>query len=553
MIPAMNEPDPYANIGAMGVPDAVELPYVHAPRRGAVYGSRFATATDQPLASLAAMDVMQRGGNAADATIAAAFVNVVTKPHRTHLGGDAFCLIWRRGANTVDCLNAGGLAPLNATLDRFPNGIPYIGPTASSVPGFVDAILALHVTYGTRPLYELLASAIRYAEEGFPVSMRLAGALTMLPDYTEDAAAELRRVLLKDGRTPYAESEILRQPDLAATLRRIDEDVREDVRDGFYNNETAQMITDAMAQMGGLIEQQDLDTPLAKWADPLTTSYGDVDVYEQALPSQGIVLLMALNILEHFPLSEWGPSNADAVHVMVEATKLAFADSKRYSADPEVESVPVEELLSKEHAAKRAAEIDLARAKEPAPALVGSDTTQFVVAGEDMAVTFIQSVFAPWGSHVMIPGTGILMNNRLAAFDTTPGAANSLAPGKRTIHTLNNFLAVRDGELVCGGGTPGGDYQVQSNIQSLVARLNWGFDLQSAIDMPRWVLVNGNLAMESRFPSEVLDDLRSRGHKVAALSEWDGNIARSNLMASTQAGGWAVATDLRGEGVALGL
>jgi gamma-glutamyltranspeptidase/glutathione hydrolase len=236
---------------------------------------------------------------------------------------------------------------------------------------------------------------------------------------------------------------------------------------------------------------------------------------------------------------------------MVEATKLAFADCRRYSADPEVEQVPVEQLLSKDHAARRAAEIDLNRAGEPAAALVGSDTTSFVVAGEDLAVAFIQSIFAPWGSHVMIPGTGILMNNRLAAFDTTPGAANCLAPGKRTIHTLNNFMAVRDGELVCGGGTPGGDYQVQSNVQSLVARLNWGLDLQSAIDMPRWVLVNGRLAMESRFDAGMLDDLRSRGHSVTALAAWDGNIARSQLVASMPGGGWAVASDLRGEGVAL--
>ncbi len=360
-------------------------------------------------------------------------------------------------------------------------------------------------------------------------------------------------MLLKNGTTPYAAGETLRQPDLAATLRRIDDDVQEDVRDGFYKNQTAGMITDAMAQMGGLIEQQDLDNSLAKWSDPLMTTYAGCDVFEQALPSQGLVLLMALNILEHFPLAEWGPGNPDALHVIVEATKLAFADSKRYSADPEVESVPVEELLSKEHAARRAAEIDLARAGEPAPAMVGSDTTQFVVASEDLAVTFIQSVFAPWGSHVMIPGTGILMNNRLAGFSTTPGAANVLAPGKRTIHTLNTFMALRDGELVCGGGTPGGDYQVQNNIQTLVARLNWGFDLQSTIDMPRWVLVNGHLAMESRFPSEVMDDLRSRGHSVAALAAWDGNIARSQLLASTPGGGWAVASDLRGEGVALAL
>jgi gamma-glutamyltranspeptidase/glutathione hydrolase len=236
----------------------------------------------------------------------------------------------------------------------------------------------------------------------------------------------------------------------------------------------------------------------------------------------------------------------------VEATKLAFADSRRYSADPQVESVPVDQLLSKEHASRRAKEIDLKRAGSPLAAeLVGSDTTEFVVAGEDIAIAFIQSIFAPWGSHVMIPGAGILMNNRLAAFDTTPGAANCLAPGKRTIHTLNTFMALRDGELVCGGGTPGGDYQVQSNVQTLVARLNWGFDLQSAIDMPRWVLVNGALAMESRFPAAVLDDLRARGHNVAALAAWDGNIARSQLVASTPSGGWAVASDLRGEGVAL--
>jgi gamma-glutamyltranspeptidase/glutathione hydrolase len=547
----MTQPEQYANIGALGVPDSTDLAHVRAPRRGPVYGSKYAVATDHPLASLAAMNVMQRGGNAADAAVAAAFVNVVTKPHRTHLGGDAFCLVWRRGANTVDCLNAGGLAPLNATLERFSNGIPYTGPLASSVPGFVDAVLQLHVSYGTRPLDMLLEPAIRYAEEGFPVSMRLAGALTMLPDYTEAPAAELRRVLLKDGATPYAEGETLRQPELAATLRRIDDDVQEDVRDGFYKNQTAGMIRDGMAQLGGLIDQQDLDTPLAIWSEPLSTTYAGCDVYEQALPSQGIVLLMALNILEHFPLAEWGPSSPDSVHVMVEATKLAFADSRRYAGDPEVVEVPVEQLLSKQHSAKRAAEIDIRRAGEPAPALVGSDTTSFVVAGEDLAVAFIQSVFAPWGSHLMIPGTGILMNNRLAAFDTNPGSANCLSPGKRTIHTLNNFLAVRDSELVCGGGTPGGDYQVQSNLQSLVARLNWGFDLQSTIDMPRWVLVNGNLAMEARYDAGMLDELRSRGHNVAALAAWDGNIARSQLVASTPGGGWAVASDLRGEGVAL--
>jgi gamma-glutamyltranspeptidase/glutathione hydrolase len=145
------------------------------------------------------------------------------------------------------------------------------------------------------------------------------------------------------------------------------------------------------------------------------------------------------------------------------------------------------------------------------------------------------------------------MNNRLSAFSTRPGDANVIAPAKRTVHTLNTFLAIRDGGLVVGGGTPGGDYQVQSNIQSIVAVLNWGLDLQSAIDMPRWVLVNGNLAMESRFSRDVMDDLASRGHNVGPIAAWDGNIARSQLVASVPGGGWAVASDLRGEGVALAL
>jgi gamma-glutamyltranspeptidase / glutathione hydrolase len=552
MIRPVSESDQYTNIGALGVPDSQPLSDVVAPRRGPVYGSRFAVATDHPLASLAAMTVMQRGGNAADAAVAAAAVNVVTKPHRTHLGGDAFCLIWRRGQNTVDCLNAGGLAPKAATSDRFPNGIPTTGPLASSVPGLVDAMLEVHTTYGTRPLETVLEPAIRYASEGFPVSMRLAGAISMVPDFNEPWSSGLRNVFLKDGRTPYREGETLRQPDLAETLRRLIDDVMEEQREGFYRRETADRIDTAMKQMGGLIEKKDFEESLAVWDDPIMTSYGGCDVYEQALPSQGIILLEALNILENFPLAKWGLGSADAVHVMVEATKLAFADSRRYSADPTVVEVPLETLLSKDFARRRAAEIDMRRAGEPVAATLVHDTTEFVVADEDMAIAFIQSVFAPWGSRVLIPGTGVLMNSRLSGFDTTPGSPNLLAPGKRTIHTLNTFMALRNGELVCGGGTPGGDYQVQSNLQTLVAVLDWGLDLQSAIDMPRWVMINGNLAMESRFSSDVLDDLVARGHSVARLSDWDGNIARSQLIASVGGGGWAVASDLRGEGVPLG-
>ncbi|HEY4684493.1 MAG TPA: gamma-glutamyltransferase, partial [Dehalococcoidia bacterium] len=221
-----------------------------APRRGPVFGSRYAVATDHPLVSLAAMNVLQRGGNAVDAAIAAAFVNVVTKPDCVHLGGDAFSLIWRRRTNEVDCLNAGGRAPHGATLSLFADGIPSLGARASTVPGLVDALLELHVTYATLPLEALLAPAVHHAKEGFPVSQRLSRLMATLAEDASPQSAEARSVFLKVG-APYAPGETLRQPELAQTLRRIAEDERE----GFYGGETAERIAREMAAAGGLIDK----------------------------------------------------------------------------------------------------------------------------------------------------------------------------------------------------------------------------------------------------------------------------------------------------------
>jgi gamma-glutamyltranspeptidase/glutathione hydrolase len=534
---------------ATAVPGSVSQPGVESPRRGPVYGSRFGVATDHPLASLTAMNILQRGGNAADAAIAAAAVNVVTKPHRTQLGGDAFALVWRKGPNTVDCLNAGGRAPSLATLERFGAGIPARGALASTVPGLVDAMLELYVSYGTLPLVTLLEPAIRFAEEGFPVSMRLSQAMRMIAEDVAPETDEVRRLFLKDGREPYAEGETLRQPELADTLRSIADEERE----GFYAGEVAAKIAKAMAEAGGIINEADFEQTTALWHEPLTTSYRGCNVYEQALPSQGLILLEALNIAENFPLREWGLGSADAVHVMAEATKIAFADSRRYSADPDIESVPVEQMLSKEYARSRAAQIDLRRAGEPGPATFTSDTTEFVVGDGELAVTFIQSVFSAWGSRFAIPGTGILMNNRLRGFHTDPASPNRLEPNKRTVHTLNTFMAIRDGQMVVGGGTPGMDFQVQSNLQTLVGVVDWDLDLQSTIDAPRWVSIDGQLAMESRFPPALIADMEQRDHKVLRLGAWDGTVSRSQVIASAPDGGWAVASDLRGEGVALAL
>jgi gamma-glutamyltranspeptidase/glutathione hydrolase len=519
---------------------------VWAPNRGPVYGKRFAVATDQPLASMAAMEALQKGGNAADAIVAASAVNIVTKPYFTQLGGDAFSLIWRRSDNTIDALNAGGRAPRRATPEHYGGGIPARGVLTNTIPSYVDGILELHTRYATLAVDTLFAPAIRYAEEGFAVPMRLSGGMERLTRLQGREYDEIKRVLLKDGR-PYRPGEVLRQPELAATLRRIVEGGRE----GFYDGETADLILKAMSDFGGLIERKDLGQQQAHWQEPIMTTFAGCDVYEQPLPSQGIVMLMALNIVENFPLAEWGLGSADAIHVMIEATRLAFADSRRYSADPDFEEVPVEALLSKEFAKRRAAEIDLQRAKMPVAASFGSDTTEFVAGDPEMAVAFIQTVFSFWGSAFMVPGAGILMTDRLRGFSLEPGAANRLAPGKRTVHTLNTFFALRDGEVVLAGGTPGRDFQVQNNLQTLVGHLCWGLDPQQAVDMPRWVTNGDQIAIEARFPDALLAELESRGHKLLRLSQWDGAIARSQMIAGTPGGGWAVASDLRGDGVAL--
>lgn len=519
------------------------------PRRGAVYGSRFAVATDHAQASLAAMGMLQRGGSVGDALVAAAAVNAVTKPYATQLGGDAFALIWRRRTNEVECLNAGGLAPRRATLEEYKGVIPSVGPRSCTVPGLVDALLELYQGYATLPLSTLFAPAIHLAEEGFPISVRFNDAMEVLSTFVEPETAALRHAFLKDGRTPYRPGETLRQPQVAATLKRI----VEDERDGFYAGETAAAIAKTMAEFGGLIDAEDLKEPLAHWHDPIKTTYGGCDVYEQALPSQGMILLEALNIVENFPLADWGAGSANAVHVMVEAIKLAFADRRRYAADPLVESVPIDVLLSKEHAARRAKEIDLSKAKAHGPAPLRSDTTSFVVADEDTAIAFIQTVFSLWGSRFFIPDAGILLTNRLSGFSADPTNPNHLAPGKRTVHTLNNFLCIRDGELTLGGGTPGADFQVQTNLQNIVNSLTWGLDLQSAIDAPRWGWTNaGALAIEDRFPAETVRDLASRGHDVADAGGWRGS-GFAQVIASLPEGGWAVASDVRGEGHALAM
>jgi gamma-glutamyltranspeptidase/glutathione hydrolase len=495
------------------------------------------------------MEVLRRGGSAVDATIAASAIKVVTKPERSHLGGDAFALIWRRETNTVECLNAGGRASRHATLDRFRDGIPAKGALACTVPGLVDAWSQLHARHGRLPFADLLAPAIGLAEDGFPVSTPLALAMPMLADKSSGAGDDdARAAFLKNGSVPYQVGETMRQPQLAETLRAI----AANGRDGLYAGRVGNAITAAMRERGGLIDEEDLAQPAALWHDPLSISYRGCTVYEQALPSQGIILLQSLKIAEQFPFASWGIHSPGAAHVAIEAIRLAFADRKRSVADPLIEEVPVDRLLSDDHAAELAARIDPARAGAPAPSAVTGDTTSFVATDENTAVSFIQSVYWLWGSGFVIPGTGVLMNNRMLGFHSDPGSPNCVAPGKRAVHTLNTFLVERDGQLVVGGGTPGADFQVQVNLQTVSNVVDYGLDLQSAVDAPRFVsLPDGRVLTETRFPDAMLAGLESRGHRLQRAGPWFYGMSRSQAVASLPGAGWSAASDLRGEGCAL--
>ena len=526
---------------------------LQAPRRGTLYGRRGAVAAGQPLASLVGLDVLRAGGNAIDATIAVSAVMVVVQPYSSHLGGDGFALI-RTAAGETAALNAGGRAPVAATPDAYAGGIPQRGCAAVAVPGLVDAWFAIHSRFATKPMAELLAPAIAFARDGFPlsrgVSLVIAGGQRWL---AEDPG--LAEVFLRDG--PPAAGATLRQPDLARTL----EAIAQGGRDAFYGGEPGRRIVEHVQESGGRLATEDLAENQAVWGEPLRIQYHDWTVYEQPLPSQGFMTLEALNIVEGFGLGEHPLASAEAVHPAVEAIRLAFSDRDAFIGDPDAVAVPIERLLSKEYAAEQRGRIG-PRAGETVAASYG-DTTSFAAADEyGNLVSFIQSIFDPWGSGVLVPGTGVILNNRMSGFSLDPQSPNVLRPGKRTVHTLNTWLLEREG-TVYAGGTPGADTQIQVNLQAITAIADWGLGAQSAIDSPKWaitshagrrlttVLPGDGLVLESRFPAETAADLERRGHRVVRASAWEAALSRMQIVVRQPDGALAAASDLRAEGAAL--
>ncbi|HEY9761280.1 MAG TPA: gamma-glutamyltransferase [Trichocoleus sp.] len=513
------------------------------------------------LASQAGVTILQQGGNAVDAAIATNAALGVVYPHMTGLGGDAFWLIYDAKSQRLHGLNGSGRAAQAATLDYYQrqglSEVPQRGPLAAiMVPGAVDSWWQAHQRFGHLPWEEVLQPAIELAAQGYPVS-------ASQTRWTRADAKELMRYsgpevpFLPGGKVPES-GQIIGNPDLAKTLKLLAKEGRE----AFYQGAIAHSITTHLASLGGLLTLEDFAQHTSTWVDPITTSYRGYTVCELPPNTQGFALLQMLNLIEPFNLQSIGHGTADYYHLMVEATKLAFADRDRWVSDPAFTEIPVQELISKGYCDRRRARINLTLAQSYQPGVVGGDTTYSAfVDSQGNAVSLIQSLYFDFGSAVVPAGTGIVLQNRGNCFRLDPNHPNCLAPGKRSFHTLMPAMVLHpDGTPYLVLGTMGGEGQPQTQLAMLTRVLDFGFDPQTAIDLPRWVWGRtwGNtsvfLNLEGRIPLEVGSELRKRGHDVKVAPDWTDQMGHAHMILINQESGELHGgCDPRSDGAALGL
>jgi gamma-glutamyltranspeptidase/glutathione hydrolase len=521
------------------------------PGRSPVHAPEAMAATPNPLATSTAIDVMRRGGNAIDAAVAAAAVLAVVEPNQTGIGGDCFVLYAHKGWGPLIGLNGSGRAPRAATaewyLERDVTAIPPYGPHAVTVPGAIDAWARLIADHGSRSLDELLQPAIRYAEQGFPVHSRISCEW-------EEAAELLRRdssaarIFLPNGRVPKP-GEVVRNPQLAATLRRIGKEGR----DGFYTGHVAEDIVRCLRQLGGLHSLEDLASNAPEYVTPIQTTYRGLDICQIPPNNQGITALIMLNILSGFELGRLEPLSAARLHLEVEAGRLAYRDRNAFVADMAKAKVPVEDLLSMEYAAQLRARIDPDRTMTdlPPPLMRRSDTVYFCVVDRDRnAVSFINSVYHSFGSGIVTPNTGIVLQNRGSGFRIEPNHPNCIAPGKRPLHTIMPGMAMKDGRAVMPYGVMGGDYQPFGHTHFLTNLLDFGCDMQEALDMARVFYMGGTLLVERGVPKEAAAGLAARGHRVELSPEPFGG--GQGIWIDWQSGVLTAGSEPRMDGCAMG-
>ncbi|HTI55343.1 MAG TPA: gamma-glutamyltransferase [Verrucomicrobiae bacterium] len=517
------------------------------------------------LASQAGVATLQAGGSAIDAAIAAAAVLAVVYPHMTSVGGDAFWLIHDARTGAVQALDAAGAAPAAATIDWFRERglveIPLRGvvPATVTVPGAVDGWCEAHARHGRLPLAADLAAAVRYAHEGFPVTQRLAEWIERNADaLAVDPAAT--RIFLAEGRRPPAGRRLV-NPDLARTLERLGAAGRA----GFYEGETARALARWSRARGGFFTERDLAAQRARWTEPISATYRGVTIHETPPPSQGLSVLQGLRLVEPYDLGALPYLGPDHVHLLVQAKQIAFHDRDRFVADPAFVPVPVEQLLSPPYIAERRRLMDPARAlpwdRVPSAGGLAGDTV-YVGAVDDAgnAASLIQSLYFGFGAGVVAEETGVVLQNRGAYFSLDPDHPNRLEPGKRPLHTLIASLAFRDGRLWQVMGCMGADGQPQIHLQVYTAMIDFGLDIQRAVEAPRWLAgrfaigdARDLLNLEGRFAEATVAELARRGHAINRWEAWNELAGHAHGITLDPASGALVGgADPRSDGAAIG-
>ena len=492
--------------------------------RPVVMGTHWMITSGHPLASRAGAAILERGGNAIDAAIAANAVLCVVRPHMCGIGGDAFLILHRSKEKSLQALNATGRSPYGMTRSFFSQKnlerIPDKGMLPVTVPGTLDGWVTALEKFGTCSLQEILQPAIEYADRGFPVYPELSEVIEQESKLLKTCPAS-EKVFFPNGRTPKTGERLL-QKDLAESFRKI----AERGRNAFYRGELGRALVAFSQKNGGVFTEKDLEDHASSWVEPLETAYRGYRLFVMPPNSQGMALLMQANIIEHSDLPKLGHNTAEYVHLFVEAKKLAFADRDHYVSDPDFHTLPVEKMISKAHAKRQAARIDRNKAAEQvAPtdfSSTGEDTTYLaVVDGQGNAISMINSLYEAFGSGMMIDGTGLLLQNRGKDFSLKPDHFNALEPHKRPYHTLCPAIVFKGDRPFMVFGTPGADGQTQTLMQILANLVDFGADIQEAIESPRWRSNPANhLYLEGRFPAAVVEALRAKGHRVEVLSGW---------------------------------
>lgn len=526
------------------------------------------------LASASGLQVLRAGGSAVDASIAINATLCVVYPHMSGIGGDAFWLIAGAGVQGVEALDASGPSAQAATIDYYQqrghtDNIPSRGALAAlTTPGVIDGWRVAHERHGLLPWADLFQDAITMAREGMPVTRSLADWLAadehLLKEYSTTAD-----IYLPGGKV-LREGARLVQSDLANTLEII---AKHGARDGFYEGEITKKLCKALQEAGSPLRQSDFSEYQAKWVTPISTFYRGHQIYQMPPSTQGFANLQIMNLLEGFDVASWGEGTADYYHHIVEAIKIAFADRDEWLTDPSFVDIPLDQLLSKDYADKRRALISSERAiaaQDLKPGIAyeksfdhkvpDGDTVHFCVADANgLVVSNIQSIYHDFGSCFVGGDTGILMQNRGSFFSLDTNHPNRLEPKKKTFHTIIPAMLMKDNKPVLAYGTMGGEGQPQTQAAILTRILDFNFNVQQAIEAPRWLMgrtwgmATRDLFLESRISDEIVRELKLRSHPTKMVAQWESTLGHAQVIRiNHESGFYEGGADPRGDGAAMG-